>query len=628
MRRHLLQHATCIWCRARRATSCPFGGAIALALLIGGLLIESSVVPTTAQPTGPGGPSDPAYFPATGYRISQPSLLAYFQRRGGVRTFGYPISGEFLLLGKRVQLFQRQALEVKPDSTVGALNLFEPDILPVTHFDGLQLPAPDPDLVTAAPSPLDPDYLTLALALVDEVVPDDWNGRDVNFHATFVDSVTCSEEVGPDEACDPALLAALGLEIWGLPTSRPMADPSNKDFIYQRFQRGVMHYSASTGLTQALLLGDWFKRVLMGSDVPADAQKDLEGSPFLGQYAPSRPLGVARPAVLTDTTLATAFTSDTLVAAQVATPTETIPPGVAGTATSVAMTATAVGGTSVSLQATQVAATATALAGTQTAAPSAPATPVAAAVPGAPAAPLVGPPTVAPVLLGTPTTFVGCLGDEQMWFTPRKPYIGTHVDISVTSQRHHDTHIMRLTGPIDSGAVVERSSIFGWTWTWTVVPTAEGFYNWTFYSDGLRPCITSGFPTLPQIGATATATVTPVASATATSTGTATSTPTPGVPSITSVAPASGTCGDLVSINGTNFGSPPSSAGTQIQLQGPEGTKALAVLGGSNTTLAATLPNAPAGLQPDPAGTPRHRILVISNSGVSNAFPFTVTTTC
>ena len=533
------------------------GAAVSISLLVAGLLMESSVE-TTAQSTSPGAPTnDPTYFTATGYRISQPALLSYFQRRGGVRTLGYPISNDFMLLGKRVQLFQRQALELHNDDSVGALNLLDPDFLPLTHFDGLNLPPPDPSLIAGAPSPLDPDYLGQAVAFVDQVVPDRWNGRDVNFLATFVSAVTCAEAFGPDEPCDPALLPAFALEIWGLPTSQPMVDPNNAEFVYQRFQRGVMHYSASTGLTQGVLLGDWFKRVLLGSQVPPDALNDLQDSPFLAQYAPNRPLGLARPNVLSDTTLATAFTSDTLVAAQVVTPTETIPPGVVGTATSVAMTATAIGATQVSLQTTQVAGTATAITALQTPTPPTPAVAQTVAVPGAPAAPVVGAPTVASSLEGTPTTIVGCAGDEQMWFTPRKPFIGTHVDISVTSQRRHDTHVMRLTGPVDPGQVTERSSVFGWTWTWTIVPTVEGFYNWTFYADGLRPCITSGFPSLIQIGSTPTATLTPVATASPTATGTPTNTPTPGPPNIVNLNPTSGGCGTLIQITGNNFGTPP-----------------------------------------------------------------------
>jgi hypothetical protein len=383
-----------------------------------------------------------------------------------------------------------------------------------------------------------------------------------------------------------------------------------------------MHFSRTTGLTQGLLLGDWFKRVLMGSHVPPDAAQDLQGSAFLDQYAPNRPLGLARPDVLPATTLATAFSSDSLVAAQIVTPTETIPPGVVGTATSVALTATAIGATQVSLQTTQVAGTATALTALQSPTPATPAVPQTVAVPGAPAGPAVGAPTVPSSLEGTPTTIVGCAGDEQLWFTPRKPFIGTHVDISVTSQRRHDTHVMRLTGPIDPGTVTERSSIFGWTWTWTIVPTVEGFYNWTFYADGLRPCITSGFPSLVQVGSTPTSTTTPVPTVTQTPTNTTTPTPTPGAPSNIS-APGSAACGTVFTIAGNNFGTPPSSAGTSVLLAGPEGTTPLTIVSGSNTSLLVQMPST--GLQAGP-----HTLTVQNNSGFSTTGTnnFNVPTSC
>src|SRR5690348_10089701 len=89
-------------------------GALCVALVLGVILGQASLA--TAQPASPG--LDPAFFPATGYRISSPSVFDYFLHRGGVRTFGYPVSNEFPLLGKRVQLFQRALLEITPDDSV------------------------------------------------------------------------------------------------------------------------------------------------------------------------------------------------------------------------------------------------------------------------------------------------------------------------------------------------------------------------------------------------------------------------------------------------------------------------------------------------------------------------------
>ena len=47
-----------------------------------------------------------------------------------------------------------------------------------------------------------------------------------------------------------------------IPTSRPMHDPNNPGFIYQRFQRGIMHYDKGCGCTQGLLLADYVKALI------------------------------------------------------------------------------------------------------------------------------------------------------------------------------------------------------------------------------------------------------------------------------------------------------------------------------------------------------------------------------
>ena len=295
------------------------------------MLAQSSLA--TAQQVGPG--LDPGFFAATGYRISSPAVLDYFQHRGGVRTFGYPISNEFPLLGQRVQLFQRQMLSLGPDGRVSPGDILSADVLPITHIDGLSLPAADPDLLGSAPQPTDPDYATQALAFVNVYVTDDWNGLPVNFQSTFLNSVNCADAFGTDP-CDPSLLPGYALELWGLPTSLPTSDPLNPDFVYQRFQRGIMHFSRATGLTQGLLVGDWLKRVMIGVDLSRDMAAEARGSRLFAQYAPSRPLALDRPTDLPDTSLAQAFRADTLMAAgQVPgepTATATLPAGVAQTA--------------------------------------------------------------------------------------------------------------------------------------------------------------------------------------------------------------------------------------------------------------------------------------------------------
>src|SRR5207237_3371492 len=87
--------------------------------------------------------------------------------------------------------------------------------------------------------------------------------------------------------------------------------------------------------------------------------------------------------------------------------------------------------------------------------------------------------------------------------------------------------------------------------TWTNVPYVEGFYDWTFYADGLRPCITSGFNAFAPLGATATPTLTPIA--TNTPGPTATATP-QSAPNTTGFTPTAGGCGDPITVFGTNLG--------------------------------------------------------------------------
>ena len=596
-----------LWRAVRRLRSWSLSGALAISLLVGGVLGQSSLA--TAQQAVPS--SDPGFFPATGYRISSPAVLDYFQHRGGVRTFGYPVSNEFPLLGNRVQVFQRALLELDSDGNVTPANILASDMLPITHIDGLSLPTEDADVLAAAPAADSADYVTNAEAFVNVYVPDSWNGLQVNFQSTFLNTVTCADAFGSDP-CDPSQLPALDLQMWGLPTSLPTSDPVNPDFVYQRFQRGIMHFSRTTGLTQGLLLGDWFKRIMIGVDLSPDINPEVLQSRFFAQYAPSLPLALDRPNDLPDTSLAEAFRNDTLVAAGqgVAQVEPTLPTNVAQTATSVAMTSTAVAGTQVALAGQQNLLTSTALAITVTASTvNANVNATATGTPGAPVS-------------NIPVVNVGCLGDEQMWFVPRKPNIGVHVAISVTSQRHHDVRAMALGGPIDPGPVVEKIGPLGFIWTWTVVPTVENFYQWTFFADGLRPCITSGFNAFAPLGATSTPTNTPEPTSTP---GTATPTPTqtPVTAPTISNASASGTCGSIVTITGNNFGNPPSSLGTNVQLLGgPSGSGTpliLTLIGGSNTALTAQLPSSSL-----PAGD-NYSLIVTNNGGTSAARAFSIT---
>jgi len=55
--------------------------------------------------------TDPRLFAPTGYRIDKDSFWDYFAHRGGISTFGYPVSRDFQFLGCTSQFFQRVVLQ-------------------------------------------------------------------------------------------------------------------------------------------------------------------------------------------------------------------------------------------------------------------------------------------------------------------------------------------------------------------------------------------------------------------------------------------------------------------------------------------------------------------------------------
>ena len=95
--------------------------------------------------------SDPLFFSQTGFRIANEQFWDYFNRRGGARTFGYPISKEFLLFGFRVQMFQRAIMQLQPDGSVATMNLLDDGMMPYTRINFSTFPAPDPAMADAAP---------------------------------------------------------------------------------------------------------------------------------------------------------------------------------------------------------------------------------------------------------------------------------------------------------------------------------------------------------------------------------------------------------------------------------------------------------------------------------------------
>jgi hypothetical protein len=563
-------------------------------------------------PNGASGSAD------TAFSVLLPSLQTYYLQHGGLRSLGQPLSHDFQLLGRRVQIFESQVLEQRTDGSVQAFDLLS-DALPLTHAAGATFPGDDPDMAAGNPPLNSPDYQTQALAaidagLLDWAAPDTWNDLPVNFGATFRGTATCFD-LPPSQECDDRLLIAAAVDVWGLPTSAPAFDPDNADMVYLRFQRGIMQFSQSTGETKAVPIGSWFKRVLIGTDVPDDLAADMVGSRYYAQYAPNLPQGVARARDLPTTSLAAAFS-----------------------ATARTLTTAGFGGQS-DASATPVFAPALPTFGAEGTPTAVPSTSTANSLLVTPSATGSVTGTVTPVTSGTPaasaisstsaipTGPVGpdpCAGDEQIYFAPKKPYAGTDVLVAVTSATHHDVRTVRLTGPVKTGQVNERPGLNGWVWEWTITPETEGWYGFTFYTDGARACADSGFNVLPAFGATpvpsATATVAPFATATPiptlTVTPTATAVPAPSLATTGAADPTGACAGRLVRLSGDNFGATQAALNGNVFFTGSTGQSVPTILSWTNTSILMTVPTGSVG--------GNYQIVVTTTSGATAPLNYTV----
>ncbi len=252
------------------------------------------------------------YFQETGFAVDNDAFWDYFTHRGGIRTLGYPISRTFQFQGYPTQFFQRLVLQEVPGQGVQRLNLLDPGLLPYTRINGSQFPPVTEEVKQATPRADDPNYDTRIVDFVRQYAPNTLDGRRVGFFDAFMGTVT-SQDAFPSEGGHEELLPLLNLEIWGTPTSRPMQDPNNAQFVYLRFQRGILHYQGQDAqgnpITEGILLGDWFKSLITGQNLPSDleAQARAGNSPYLRQYDPNSPYWIARPSQLPDTNLSFAF---------------------------------------------------------------------------------------------------------------------------------------------------------------------------------------------------------------------------------------------------------------------------------------------------------------------------------
>ncbi len=197
-------------------------------------------VAVASLPAAPAARAQAACYPETGFCITNPAFQQYLQLRGGTRVLGFPVSRSFTLEGFEVQFFQRVVLQLQ-GGQVSRLNILDAGVMPMTRANQSIFPGPDPALASAAPQVGRPNYAQQVVEYVRSVAPDTLNGQPVGFFNLFNTTVPAPPGANPD------IVTLLNLEIWGVPTSRPATDPGNPAFIYQRFQRGIMHYPRASG---------------------------------------------------------------------------------------------------------------------------------------------------------------------------------------------------------------------------------------------------------------------------------------------------------------------------------------------------------------------------------------------
>ena len=248
-----------------------------------------TAAPTAAPAPAPNAPAlthDDRYFSQTGFRIDNDDVWAFFNQYGGIGTFGYPTSRMMAFLGCPVQMFQRQIIQVCPSQGGALINMLDPEIFPYTQVNGSTFPGPDATLKNNTPQVGSPSYGEDILSFINQNVPDQYSGQPVNFLQHF-------NSTG-------------GLVIWGAPISQPAIDPSNGNFVYQRFQRGIMHFIAGTG-TESILLADYLKSIMMAQNVPPDLAAQSRESRYYNQYCPGNAAWLCRPDDLPATDLTFAF---------------------------------------------------------------------------------------------------------------------------------------------------------------------------------------------------------------------------------------------------------------------------------------------------------------------------------
>ena len=136
----------------------------------------------------------------------------------------------FRLQGRSLQLFQRVGLSPAPDGSVDSVLLVD-DILPVSRLDGSILPQRDAEVAARIPATSDGDFAARADAFVRATVPDEFNGKSINFLQKYLSGS------GSDTNQVTGATAVFGWPVPGVLDGSTSGDPN----LYQRFERADLN---------------------------------------------------------------------------------------------------------------------------------------------------------------------------------------------------------------------------------------------------------------------------------------------------------------------------------------------------------------------------------------------------
>lgn len=274
--------------------------------LLATLVVLGVVLTLVRQTEGTAAQDDPRYFAESGFRIDNDLVWDFFVRYGGTRAVGLPISRTFLLLGLPTQLFERHLVQVSETDEIQVISLLDSGWMPYVQIAGRPLPYYDTSLTVNAPVQDSPRYVDAMMAYLRANLPATVDGQPTDFFRTFDETIAPVDRTITDPF-ESAARTLRNLDIWGIPTSRPLRDPNIAGVISVRLERGVFRYDAACRCTFPLPLAWYFRAVLTGNELPADLELQAPDSPYLRQYDLASHTGPYRPWALPETDLTYAF---------------------------------------------------------------------------------------------------------------------------------------------------------------------------------------------------------------------------------------------------------------------------------------------------------------------------------